>query len=491
MLNDVKKNIYITSPIFYANSNPHIGHVYTGLLCDAWKKFNQIFGRNVVFTSGMDEHGQKVMQSAEKNGCTSQEYVDLMSNSFKSCFAIHNVEYSNWIRTTDKKHEEAVYEFWKTLEKNGYIYKNKYEGWYSISDEHYIEGDKYSMKATDKIVWREEECYYFKLTAFQDRLYDYYKHNKEVVIPNTRYNETIGLFKQGLRDFSISRPKERLSWGIEVPGDETQVIYVWIDALVSYLSSIGYPNSEYKELLPAVHFLGKDILKFHAIYWPALLMAADLPLPKKLVVHGWWLNGDQKISKSLNNAIDLQYYLETFGQDAFRFYLLSNMILGEDCSFKDELFTQNTESILSNKVGNLFSRLIGIAKSKNIEKVSYAVLDEELLSFVAKIEDFSIKLIDDMSNFDEYTNMFVELVDILNVYVDLKQVWTLSGKELNDSLYRLLYCFKIFSVFYYPLLPDAVRKILNYFEVDINFENAKHHKDFIIKENLILFPRQK
>lgn len=482
---------YITSPIFYANSKPHIGHIYTGLVCDTWVKCNGIFNNEVEFVSGMDEHGQKVHQTAEKMKVSTKEYVDQMNANFIECFKNYDINYTKWIRTTSYEHKVALERVWRILEKNGYIYKSKYSGWYSISDENYLDFDKDYINTNPNIVWREEECYYFKLSAFEDKLREFYQNNKSIIYPNSRYNETIGLLDQGLKDFAISRPKERLSWGIEVDNDPSQVIYVWIDALSAYLSAIGYPDDKYKKLWPAIHVIGKDILKFHTIYWPALLMAIGLELPKQIIIHGWWLNGDQKISKSLNNAIDIGNLVESYGYDSFRYYLLSNMTLGEDGSFKETLFEQNIETVLSNKFGNLFSRLIGIAKRHSLEllKFNKALLNSKFIEELSRLRENILIYSENLSKLNLYIQSFNDGLEFLNVYVNDNKIWELTGEQLNNELYSLFYVFKHLALFYYPLLPNACSKILDYFDTKSKYEDALKFKNIIIKENVLLFPR--
>ncbi|WP_342262082.1 methionine--tRNA ligase [Alphaproteobacteria bacterium endosymbiont of Tiliacea citrago] len=485
-MNKVK---YLTAPIFYANSTPHIGHLYTGLVCDLWKQINLVMGEDFFLSSGMDEHGQKVFQVAVNNGLNPKVHVDNISESFKKFFEKYNVRYDYWVRTTDEQHKKATQIFWNKLKENGYVYKHRYKGWYSISDESYLDVSEDYVSTSKNIVWREEECYYFKLSSFQEKLVEYYEKHPETIYPKIRYNEAMGFIKQGLKDFSISRPKERLSWGIEVPDDPDQVMYVWIDALANYLTLIGYPDQKYLNYWPATHVVGKDILKFHAIYWPALLMAADLLPPKKVVVHGWWLNGDQKVSKSLNNAIDIDGLTEVYGSDAIRYFLLSNMTLGEDANFKESLFHSTINAALSNKYGNILLRLLGIAENKNIKELKHCELDEFLNNVVNNTKNEANNFVKNISFFDQYIRSFSAAFDSLNNYISENTIWKQEGEQLNNSLYSLLYCFKVLSVLFSPILPECAKKIAKYFDVDLNFKDVSVHKNIIIKEPIVLFPR--
>lgn len=480
---------YLTSPIFYANSNPHIGHLYTGLICDVWKQINSIMGSNVFFSSGMDEHGQKVFQSAQINGYSTQEYVDNISDCFVKFFAQYNVRYDYWVKTTSKEHKKSAQYFWMQLEERGYIYKNQYEGWYSISDENYLDVGKDYVSTSPNIVWREEECYYFKLSAFEDQLLQFYAKNIDAIYPKSRYNEAVAFIKQGLKDFSISRPKDRLSWGIPIPNDPDQVMYVWIDALTNYLSVINYPDEKYKQYWPGIHVIGKDILKFHTVYWPALLMAIDIEPPKLVLVHGWWLNGDQKVSKSLNNAIDIAGLSETYGFDSVRYFLLANMTVGEDANFKESLFDSTVGSVLSNKFGNFLLRLIGMAQNNEMNIIKVSKVEGSIQLFLNSLELETMKFVHDITYFDEYMSLFTTSLDFLNNYINENTIWKQEKEQLEKSLYSLLYSFKVISIIFSPILPETVKKITEFFDIDFDLLSAKNHKDIQIKEPIILFPK--
>jgi methionyl-tRNA synthetase len=299
----------ITTPIYYVNDKPHIGHAYTSTSCDVIARFMRLSGREVFFLSGTDEHGQKVEQSAAKKGMEPQDFVNEVSKSFKDLLELMNISNDMFIRTTDDKHKKAVQHLWQKLVDNGAIYLGSYEGWYSVRDEcYYNESELVDGNAPtgSDVVWQAKEpTYFFKLSAFEDKLLEYYNTNPEFIAPKFRKNEMIGFVSGGLRDLSISRTT--FNWGVPVPGDDDHVMYVWIDALANYISAIGYPDDteNFQKFWPAnLHIVGKDILRFHAVYWPALLMAADLPIPQRLFAHGWWTKDGEKISKSLGNVID-------------------------------------------------------------------------------------------------------------------------------------------------------------------------------------------
>ena len=299
----------ITTPIYYVNDKPHIGHAYTSTACDVIARFMRLKGREVCFVSGTDEHGQKVEQSAAKIGVEPQAFVDDVSKTFRDLLHVLNISNDVFIRTTEDRHKKAVQHLWQTLVEKDAIYLGSYEGWYSVRDEcYYNESELVEGKAPtgSDVIWQEKEpTYFFRLSAFEDRLLEYYKNNPDFIAPESRKNEVVGFVSGGLRDLSISRTS--FNWGVPVPDDDDHIMYVWIDALANYISAIGYPNDQeqFQKFWPAsLHIVGKDILRFHAVYWPALLMAADLPVPRRVFAHGWWTKDGEKISKSLGNVID-------------------------------------------------------------------------------------------------------------------------------------------------------------------------------------------
>jgi methionyl-tRNA synthetase len=446
----------ITTPIFYPNGTPHIGHFYSVLIADAWRRAHQLLQKPHFMSTGLDEHGQKVANAAATKNIPNQMHVDEMSNVFCQSFKTLDLSWSAWVRTTAETHKEAVRVFWRTLETNGYIYKKKYSGYYSITAEEYVDA------ASDNAVWREEECYYFKLSAFEDDLKKYFAENPDFIKPHYRYNEAIGFLNQGLHDFPISRPKERLNWGIEVPNDPTQVIYVWIDALVNYLSIIGYPNESYKQCWPATHILGKDILKFHAIYWPALLMAAKIPLPKALIVHGWWLQGDAKISKSLgNNIVDIDSIVQQYTPSGVRLFLLSHAKLGADAQLTKDGLDEIVHGFLANKYINLLLRIIGIMKRNDINKlVDYAdYSDNEIFHKVGELRNTLNGFMDDPAKLNIYLDCFMNCVRLLNEYVSRYALWQIEN--ITERAARVSFVLDMYlkiTHFIWPAMPELAEK---------------------------------
>jgi methionyl-tRNA synthetase len=308
---DGKRPFQITTPIYYVNDKPHIGHAYTSTACDVIARFMRLSGRDVFFLSGTDEHGEKVEQSAEKQNMDPQGFVDQVSVNFRELLELMNISNDKFIRTTSEDHKKSVQHFWNVMVEKGYIYMGTYSGWYSVRDEcFYTESELIDGKAPTgaEVSWvAKEESYFFKLSQFEEKLLDLYERNPHFIAPESRKNEVVSFVKGGLRDLSISRTS--FKWGVPVPDDEDHVMYVWVDALTNYISALGYPDmgegSDFSKFWPAsIHIVGKDILRFHAVYWPAMLMAAELPLPKRLFAHGWWTKDGQKISKSIGNVID-------------------------------------------------------------------------------------------------------------------------------------------------------------------------------------------
>ena len=323
-------NYYITTPIYYPSGKPHMGHAYSSIIADVFARFKKIDGYAVHFLTGTDEHGLKIQRAAEKNKMEPLLFCDKISKTFKDLSKTLNLSNNDFIRTTEPRHIKSVQYLWNILEKNGDIYLSKYSGWYSVSDEAFYAEDeittkenvKVSLASESPVEWVEEESYFFKLSKWQDKLLDYYKKNPDFILPISRRNEVINFVKTGLKDLSVSR--KSFTWGIKVPNNSDHIIYVWLDALTNYLSALNYPdkkNDLYKKYWPAsLHLIGKDILRFHAIYWPAFLLAANIPLPQRIYSHGWILSGDQKMSKSKGNILDPLEIINDYGIDSLRYY---------------------------------------------------------------------------------------------------------------------------------------------------------------------------
>tara|TARA_B100001123_G_C15211639_1_gene987534 strand:+ start:399 stop:1379 length:981 start_codon:yes stop_codon:yes gene_type:complete len=325
------KPFFITTPIYYVNDKPHIGHAYTTIACDIIARYNKLIGNDVFFLTGTDEHGQKVEKAAIQSSLEPKDFVDKMSKNFKDLVPFLNCEINEFIRTTSDKHIKASQSLWKKLFDNKQIYLSNYEGWYSVRDEaFYTENeliknneDKFIAPSGANVEWVKEESYFFKLSNWQEKLLNFYYKYPNSIKPKSRYNEVIKFISSGLKDLSISRTT--FNWGVPVPNNDKHVMYVWIDALCNYLTSIGYPNEEsinFKKFWPGMHIVGKDILRFHAVYWPAFLMAADLQPPTRIFAHGWWTNSGKKISKSIGNIIDPYEIISEYGLDQIRFFFI-------------------------------------------------------------------------------------------------------------------------------------------------------------------------
>ena len=374
----MKNNFYITTPIYYPSAKPHMGHAYSSIVADFFARFKRISEHNVFFLTGTDEHGQKIQRAALEAKKDPLDFCNEISSNFKDLSAILNLSNDDFIRTTEKRHKMAVENLWNILEKKNEIYLSKYSGWYSVSDEaFYSENeieDKDNVKVNklsgSKVEWVEEESFFFKLSKWEKKLLEYYDKNPEFIRPESRRNEVISFVKGGLKDLSVSR--KSITWGINVPSQKDHIIYVWLDALTNYLSALDYPNidtDKYKNFWPAsVHIIGKDILRFHAVYWPAFLLAANLPLPKTIYGHGWILSNEEKMSKSKGNILDPLEIINKYGLDPLRFYLLKEVSFGNDGNISKEKLENCINSDLANNYGNLCQRVISFnEKNLNLE----------------------------------------------------------------------------------------------------------------------------
>ncbi len=458
---------YLTTPIYYVNDSPHIGHVYTTLAADVVARFKRLDGYDVHFLTGTDEHGQKVEKTAISKGYTPMEYCDIISQKFKDVADSMGFLHDDFIRTSEDRHKKVVADIWEKLVATGDIYLGKYSGWYSVRDEaFYDESEIKDGKAPTgaPVEWVEESSYFFKLSKWQDKLLDLYKQNPDFLLPHYRANEVISFVKSGLRDLSVSRTS--FDWGIKVPDDEKHVIYVWLDALFNYYSAI-----QTKELEgfwpPNLHIVGKDILKFHAIYWPAFLMAIDLPLPKQIFAHGWWLVGGEKMSKSIGNVIDPFALKDEFGLDYLRYYLIREMPFGNDHSYSRELFILRVNSELCNNLGNLCQRVLSFIE-KNVGSVipqSDNLNDEDkvLLSVAYKAIDNMRDHIDKLALHLAFEEV-VKLGRLANEYVDRNAPWALKKTDVSRMeavLYTLVEVIRIIGILLQPLIPTSAAKILD------------------------------
>ncbi|WFW29982.1 MAG: methionine--tRNA ligase [Wolbachia endosymbiont of Menacanthus eurysternus] len=475
------ENFYITTPIYYVNDRPHIGHVYTSLLCDVMARFMRLAGKDVKFTTGTDEHGQKIEKAAEAYGVRPKEFVDKINVSFKNLTKFMNFQYDDFVRTTEKRHERAVVALWNRLEEMGQVYFGYYSGWYSVYDEaFYHESELINGKtpAGGEVQWVREESCFFRLSHWQDKLLELYENQPNFVLPKSRKNEVVSFIKSGLTDLSISRSS--FSWGIKVPGSNKHIIYVWIDALTNYLTSVGFPDVEgqgYKKFWANssslnIHVIGKDILRFHAVYWPAILLAANLPLPKQIAVHGWWLNDGKKISKSFGNIIDPINLVKEFGVDQLRYYLLREVKFGQDASFNRKNMINRINSELANNIGNLIQRTISFLHKQYFGIIP--VVDKSLLKNEEKLPNCKVlfnKVIDHLLRY-EYDRIILLIISIsseANAYIDKNAPWILIKvnvkKRVNLVIYKLLEYIRIIGILLQPIVPKSAEIILDQLKI--------------------------
>ncbi len=488
----MNKNYYITTPIYYPSGRPHMGHAYSSIIADIFARFKKLEGFNVLFLTGTDEHGQKIQKEAEKNKMEPKVFCDQISETFRSLTKILNLSNNDFIRTTEPRHIKSVNEIWKRLLKSGDIYLDKYSGWYSVSDEAYYDldeiedkdGKKISKISGSSVEWVEEESYFFRLSAFQEKLLDHYKRNKEFILPLSRRNEVRSFVEKGLKDLSISRTS--FTWGIPVPDNKKHVIYVWLDALTNYLSALNFPDindDKYKSFWPVdVHIIGKDILRFHAIYWPAFLIAANLPLPKRIFGHGWILSEEKKMSKSLGNILDPIKIIEDYGIDQLRYYLIKEVSLGNDGSISMENLKNCINNDLANNYGNLCQRVFSFLKKNCSNKIPQAdELREEDIKLIKNIKNNVPKLVEliDKQNLNEYIKVVVDYSFEANKYFNDSEPWSLKTKDpkrMNTILNIIVEQIKNISILLNPIMPIATKKVLdtiNISDKDISIEGIK------------------
>ncbi len=468
------KNFYITTPIYYANDRPHIGHAYTTILTDVLTRYHRLLGFDTFFLTGTDEHGQKVQQAAEKRGITPREQVDEFHQRFKELWKTFNISHDRFIRTTDEDHVAFVRKAVAELHERDEVYMKEYEGWYSVSQEQYFaEDDVDAETKTDKefgkpVEWIKEKNYFFRMSKYQERLIQHIQDNPEFIQPEHRKNEILGFLKKPLQDLCISRPKTRLSWGISIPFDEEFVLYVWVDALLNYQTAVdGFKFPDGSEAWPAdYHIIGKDILTTHCVYWPTLLMALDRPLPKKILAHGWWLNkGGGKISKSdPGSIVYLEDYVEAVGVDAVRYFLVRDMVLGSDSAFSDELFIARINSELANDLGNGINRVNKFVLSKFDGRMPVpGSANEQDQALQALAEDACAKALENIRAVKPGAALeeVARLVRGVNKYLEDRAPWNLAkdpeqakdGTELASVLCTAGEALRIALAFLHPVMP--------------------------------------
>lgn len=473
---------YITTPIYYVNDKPHIGHAYTSLACDVMARFKRLDGYDVKFLTGTDEHGQKVENSANAKGVDPQTFTDGVSQNFRDLAAFMGYTNDDFIRTTEERHKLACQALWQKLLDNGDIYLGAYEGWYAVRDEAFYtedetekkpDGTRVAKASGAEVEWMEEPSYFFRLSAWEDKLLAFYEANPDFILPKSRRNEVLSFVKGGLQDLSVSRTT--FKWGVPVPNDDAHIMYVWLDALTNYITACGYPdtnNEQYQKYWPAdVHMVGKDILRFHAVYWPAFLMAADLPTPKRVFAHGWWTNEGQKISKSLGNVIDPIDLVNKYGLDQVRYFLLREVPFGNDGDFAHSAMVTRMNSELANDLGNLSQRVLSMVV-KNCDGVvptpgEYTAEDRAMLDQAYGLLD-KVRAQIDVQSFSDAIETIWQVVRASNSYVDQQAPWKLKKEDparMATVLYVLAETIRNIALLLQPLMPASMDKMLGLLEI--------------------------
>ena len=495
----MSNSFYITTPIYYVNDIPHIGHAYTTILADVLSRYQKQIGNKPFFLTGLDEHGQKVQDAAKDRGVETQDHCDEMSKRFISLWERLHISNDDFIRTTEIRHKNVVREILKTVFDVGDIYEDEYQGLYSVSEERFITEKEADTGQFRDIKTLKEKNYFFRMSKYQDRLINHIEANPSFIQPDHRKNEILGFLNQPLNDLCISRPKSRLSWGIELPFDSDYVTYVWFDALINYITAPGYldDKSLFKKFWPAdIHLIGKDILTTHAVYWPTMLMSAGIKLPKMIFAHGWWLIDKEKMSKSSGNVINPMDLIDDYGVDPVRYYLMREMVLGQDANFTVKSFINRYNSDLANDLGNLLSRISTLIKKNYNGQIpeGYSPGNKE-----KEIRDKSIELV---KNFDKNMSSLsindaieetLQFVRSINRYFEHKAPWKLVKEDLESAgavLYTGAEALRICAILLSPIMPKRMkllRSILNAESSDITWGNLEPGK--LMGEHKPLFPR--
>lgn len=455
------KKFYVTTAIDYVNSEPHIGHAYQKIIADVLARWHKQKGEEVFFLTGTDEHGQKISRSAEEKGKTPKKFVDEIAPRFEQAWKSLNVKFDRFIRTTDKDHEEAVKEFIKLVEKKGDIYKGKYKGLYCEGCEAYItEKDlingKCQFHPNRQVKELEEETYFFKLSKYEKKLLEFYNKNPEYILPSFRRQEIVNRVKDGLKDLNITRLRENMSWGISFPLDNDYVIYVWWEALLNYITGLGWPkDSKFKKFWPAdVELLGIDNGWFHCVIWPSMLFSAGIKPAKTILINGFLTFNDQKISKSLGNSISPFELVEKYGSDTIRYYLCRNFVFGQDGNFSEKELVDRHNNELANKLGNLVSRVSGL-----IEKYGVSKTDNKLIK---KLKEKEIEKKIKNYEFDKALNEIFAFIDVCNEFVQRNKIWETKDKK---QLYELKEAILKIADLLWPFIPESSEKIKKQFSV--------------------------
>ena len=471
------KPYYLTTPIYYVNDKPHIGHAYTTLACDLLARFKRLDGFDVMFLTGTDEHGQKVQEAADKAGIEPRSFTDSVSQNFRHLLGVMNFSNDQFIRTTEARHYASTQALWTRLQERGHIRLDKYAGWYSVRDEAFFtETELVDGKAPTgaPVEWVEEPSYFFDLSKWQQPLLDFYEANPDFIAPEGRKKEVISFVSGGLKDLSVSRTT--FDWGVPVPGDDGHVMYVWLDALTNYLTALDWheDGENFHKFWPAnLHVVGKDILRFHAVYWPAFLMAAELPLPARVFAHGWWTNEGEKISKSLGNVIDPLKLVEQYGLDQTRYFLMREVPFGRDGDFVPDQMIQRINSDLANDIGNLAQRTLSLV---------FKNLDGQIPAFPKELQPEDVALIEAADNlldavrqemdkqaFHEVLRLIWDVITKANRYIDQAAPWALKKTDpprMADVLAILLETIRQVAILIQPVMPASAGRLLDQLQIE-------------------------
>jgi methionyl-tRNA synthetase len=501
------KRYYLTTPIYYVNDVPHIGHAYTTLACDVLARFKRFDGFDVHFLTGTDEHGQKVEKSAAAAGIEPQEFTDRVSQNFRDLANAMNYSHDDFIRTTEERHIKASQAIWTKLKENGHIYLGSYAGWYAVRDEAFYdeseltegEGGTKTAPSGAEVEWVEEPSYFFDLSKWQEPLLKFYEDNPDFIAPKSRRNEVMSFVKGGLRDLSISRTS--FKWGVPVPGDPDHIMYVWLDALTNYLTAVGYPDEssdDYLKYWPtSLHMVGKDILRFHAVYWPAFLMGAGIDVPKRVFAHGWWTNEGQKISKSVGNIIDPNEIVDTYGLDQVRYFLMKEVPFGNDGDFSHRAMISRINSDLANDLGNLCQRVLSMihkncaaqvpaCQSVGIETYPVYVTLTDIRQALAKVRVHM-----DNQVFHQALEEIWRIIRDANRTVDESAPWALRKTDpeaMASVLYILAEIIRHFAILLQPFMPESCGKMLDQLAVPEDargFEQLHNNSGTAFDENAL------
>ena len=500
---------YFTTPIYYVNDVPHIGHAYTSIAVDFLARFSRLSGDETRFLTGTDEHGLKIQKAAEKLSISPLELCNKNSEIFRNLTKTLNLSNDDFIRTTEDRHKDGATYLWNLLFEKGDIYLDEYTGWYSVNDETFY-NEKDLIKQNDgtfktitggPVEWIKEESYFFKLSKYQEKLLNYYNDNEDFILPESKRNEVINFVKSGLKDLSVSRTS--FNWGIQVPNNSDHIMYVWLDALTCYPNSVNYLNNEQDELSSfwsnTTHIVGKDILRHHAVYWPAFLIAANLELPKRIYAHGWWTNEGNKISKSLGNVIDPMEIINEYGLDQFRYFLLREVPFGNDGDFSIRSFKNRINADLANDLGNLCQRSLTMIKKSYDSIIPEPINLPDEYNFM--INNFTDRLIIlnkmiSLQDITGYIKNVWELISEANKFFNDKKPWDLKKNDENqykNVLFVTANLIKQISILIYPVMPDASERILTILNIkeENNFQTINNVSLSGVKLNEItpLFPR--